>query len=68
MQNCAHFVWFRGDEYSSAIKVWGEPDFIHYGWDKRARREIADGDTIIFAKGGHEQMFRERNFDDLYES
>lgn len=38
-----HFVGFRGDEYRSAVKVWGEPDFIHLGWDRRARREIVDG-------------------------
>jgi len=24
-----HFVGFRGDEYSSAIRIWGVPDFFH---------------------------------------
>lgn len=46
-----HFVAFRGDEYLRAIRVFGRPDFIHPRWDRRARREIAEGDTVIFAKG-----------------
>lgn len=62
--SAVHFVWFRGEEYNRAIRVWGQPDFIHMGWDKRARREIADGDTVVFARGSHDQPFRERNFDD----
>ena len=35
-----HFVGFRGEEFRSAVRVWGRPDFIHRGWDLRARREI----------------------------
>ncbi|GAB4071807.1 hypothetical protein KHC28_00530 [Ancylobacter sonchi] len=46
-----HFVAFRGDEFLSAVRLWGRPDFIHRKWDQRARREIAPGDTIIFAAG-----------------
>ncbi len=46
-----HFVWFRGDEYNRACRVWGKPDFIHIGWDRRAAREIAKGDTVVFARG-----------------
>lgn len=60
-----HFVWFRGNEYWSAVKVWGEPDFIHIGWDRRARREIMAGDTVVFARGEHDQQPAERNFNDL---
>jgi hypothetical protein len=62
-----HFVWFRGDEYLSAVRVWGEPDFIHMGWDSRAKREIADGDTVVFAKGASDQPFYERVFSDTKE-
>ena len=40
---CLHFVGFRGEEYWSAVKVWGFPDFYHRGWDTRAAREIANG-------------------------
>lgn len=45
----------------------GLPDFIHRGWDNRARREIADGDTIVFAKGPADQAPAERNFNDIDE-
>lgn len=62
-----HFVWFRGDEYLSAVRVWGQPDFIHMGWDTRARREIADGDTVVFAKGAHDQQHYPRIFSDTKE-
>lgn len=24
-----HFIGFRGDEYWSAVKVWGKPDHVH---------------------------------------
>lgn len=54
MKSAVHFVWFRGDEYVRALRIW-KPDFIHRGWDKRARREIMDGDTVVFARGEHDQ-------------
>jgi hypothetical protein len=63
-----HFVAFRGEEYWSAVKVWGPPDFIHRGWDLRARREIADGDTIVLAQGEHDQVPQHKSFDDLTET
>lgn len=34
-----HFVGFCGDEYSRAVLVFGEPDFIHIGC---LRAECAD--------------------------
>lgn len=60
-----HFVWFRGDEFHRAMRIWGRPDFIHIGWDRRAAREIADGDTVVFARGEHDQLPAARNFSDL---
>lgn len=61
-----HFVGFRGSEYASAVAVWGLPDFVHRGWDKRARREIDfEADTIVFARGAHDQPMRSRSFDDI---
>lgn len=62
-----HFVWFRGDEYTRAKRVFGEPDFIHLGWDRRAQREIVEDDIVVFAKGEHDQEIRDRNFNDLVE-
>lgn len=61
---CIHFVGFRGDEYWSAVKVWGKPDFFHRGWDSRAAREIHETDTVVFAKGEWTQPIAKYTFDD----
>lgn len=61
---CVHFVGFRGDEYWSAVKVWGKPDFYHRGWDNRAKREIHKDDVVIFAKGDENQLPSRYSFDD----
>lgn len=53
-----HFVRFpdlHGDQFWSAVRTFGEPDFLHRYWDRRARREIADGDLVLFAKGEADQ-------------
>jgi hypothetical protein len=52
---CSHFVGFRDDAYLRARRVFGPPDFIHPRWDRRARREIADGDMVLFAVGDDTQ-------------
>jgi hypothetical protein len=65
--SAVHFVGFRGEEYWSAIRVWGRPDFMHRGWDLRARREIAPDDIVIFATGGADQEPRERSYNDIDE-
>jgi hypothetical protein len=62
-----HFVGFTGEEYLSACRVFGMPDFIHRGYDLRALREIAPGDTVIFATGHAGQAPRNKSFDDLRE-
>ncbi|MDF2809280.1 MAG: hypothetical protein K0S56_311 [Microvirga sp.] len=62
-----HFVGFRGEEFWSAVKVWGRPDFIHRKWDQRARREIAPDDTIIFATGSEADLPSRWNGQDLDE-
>ena len=67
MRTAVHFVGFRGDEFARARRVFGPPDFIHRGWDRRARREIADGDTVLFARGEHDQAPADRSFDDIVE-
>lgn len=69
MSAAVHFVWFRGEEYTRACRVWGKPDFIHMGWDRRSRRDIDfDSDTIVFARGEHDQAYTPRNFDDIREA
>lgn len=67
MRQLIHFVGFRGEEYNAAKKIWGQPDYFHLGWDLRARREIAANDTIVFAKGEHNQEPRVKSFDDIKE-
>lgn len=62
-----HFVGFKGDEYVRAIRVFGQPDFIHPGYDLRALREICPGDTVVFAKGSADQTPRQKSFSDLVE-
>lgn len=62
-----HFIGFRGEEYWSAVKVWGLPHVVHMGWDKRAKRELGEDDLVIFARGTEHDEPRERNYPDIYE-
>lgn len=67
MQNAVHFVRFDddcGDHFWNARRVFGEPDFMHRRWDRRAQREVAPGDTIVFGKGDENQPIVEHNYDD----
>ena len=50
MTTTVHFVGFRGEEYHSAVKVWGEPTFIHRYWDIRAAQEAQPEDVVVFAR------------------
>lgn len=61
-----HFVGFRGDEYTRAVRIWGKPSFIHRVNDPRMRRELHPSDTIIFANG-YEAKPADRNGQDLNE-
>ena len=61
---CVHFIGFRGDEYWSAVRIWGRPDFFHRDWDFRAAKEIAAGDVAIFAKWGADELPHWRSFND----
>ena len=49
MKNALHFVGFRGDEFAAAVRHFGYPDFVHPTWDVRARDEVVQGDTAVFA-------------------
>jgi hypothetical protein len=59
-----HFIRFRGDEYHSAVRIWGRPDFIHRLWDANAKREIAPGDIAIFARGTDQDPLAPFSFND----
>jgi len=47
MVQTLHFVGFRGDQYNSAVRVFGRPDFIHRIWDKRAWAESRDETAVV---------------------
>ena len=47
-QRVVHFVGFRGEEYWSAVKVFGKPTFIHRWHDHRMYGDVAKADTLIF--------------------
>ena len=50
-RRAVHFVGFRDDRYWNAVRIWGEPDFIHEIWDHYARHDMAPEDIVIFAHG-----------------
>ncbi len=54
---CTHFVGFRGEEYHSAVRLWGQPDFFHRHWDARVPGDVAPGDTVVFARGDDSRPF-----------
>ena len=67
MKPALHFIAFRGDEYVRAFRIFGRPDFIHQRWDRRAQREIAPGDTVLFARGCDQDEPSRANGPDLLE-
>lgn len=63
-----HFVGFRDEQqWANAERVFGPPDFVHVVWDQRAQREIADYDTVVFARY-HDQPPSRFNHDDSNEA
>lgn len=62
---CTHFIGFHDDRYHAAVRVFGEPAFLHLGYDRRALREIADGDVVVFADGPSDQAPRDKSFPDI---
>ena len=65
MKRDVHFVGFRGDEYLSAVKVFGKHDFFHRVFDYRVifGGEVGDDDIIIFANGA-DKRFKKFTFND----
>lgn len=57
-----HFVGFRGDEYHSAVRIWGKPDFVHPAWDRWAQQDMHPVDTVIFARGTEADPVARFNF------
>jgi hypothetical protein len=48
MQRHIHFIGFRGEEFWSAVKVWGQPDFVHMIHDARMYGDVGPDDTLVF--------------------
>lgn len=63
-----HYVGFRDDRYWNAFRIFGGPRVIHRWWDRRAAREIAPEDVVVFADGDWQQEPRKFNAPDLDES
>lgn len=59
-----HFVGFKDDRYTTAVKVWGRPDFYHRFWDRRAVDEVMEGDVVVFADGDEHQEVKPFAYDD----
>jgi hypothetical protein len=64
-KHATHFVGFRGDEFSSAVRVFGRPDFYHFVYDSRVAGDVAPGDTVVFANG-FDSKFHDRTFNDSH--
>ena len=64
MMPIVHFVGFRGEEYWSAVRIWGRPAFVHRRWDVRAAQEVMAGDIAVFARGCAEDVPEHPSFDD----
>ena len=59
-----HFIGFRGEEYLSAVLVFGQPDFIHKWHDRRMYGDIGDGDVLVFANKETEDHIRHHTWQD----
>jgi hypothetical protein len=68
MTSVIHFVGFPdlGHRFHNAVRIFGTPAYLHRFWDQRAKREIADGDVIVFADGDEHQPVRKFNGDDQF--
>lgn len=50
-KSAVHFAGFRGEEYWSAVKISGVPDFLHNGWEHYAMHAISPRTGRVFVKG-----------------
>lgn len=58
---CVHFVGLPKDEYWSAMRVWGTPDFVHPRATWSCLGEIDRIDTVIFGRGAFSTPKKFRN-------
>lgn len=64
-----HFVGFpdaHGARYINAVRIFGPPAMLHRFWDRRAQRDVAADDVVIFAEGDSSQPLIRWNGDDQF--
>ena len=50
-----HFVGVRSEQYANAVRVWGEPDFVHSFHDRRMYGDVdTENDTVVLGNKGHD--------------
>ena len=55
MKKHTHFVGFRTkQQWTNAVRVFGQPDFVHSIHDNRMYGDIADFDIVVFGNKGHD--------------
>ena len=62
-----HFIGFRGDEYLSTVRIFGQPDFVHRNWDVRVKfggEYDPASDVLVFAKGDENSRINPYPFND----
>jgi len=61
MRRAVIFVGFKGEEYRSAVRVFGPPDIVSRYADPRLFGDIAPGDLVVFANGEDLNISRRAN-------
>ena len=59
-----HFIGFRGEEYWSAVRVFGRPDFVHAWHDARMWGDVGDNDVLVWAGKERDDVQREYSWQD----
>lgn len=59
-----HFIGFRGEEFWSAVKVFGYPDFIHLWHDSRMYGDVSTTDILVFGPKGNPNQISEYSWQD----
>lgn len=59
-----HFIGFRGEEYCSAVRVWGQPDFVHLIHDHRLYGDVGPDDVLVFGPKADPAVISEYSWQD----
>lgn len=65
-----HFIGMKHPDqdkdphFSNAVRVFGQPDFVHRRFDRRAVAEIAPGDVAVFHASVDPAKVNPHAFDD----